>query len=65
MHISSNKQEIYLLLNKVINLVEDIKLENCFVPRAKNIVIMKLEEALLWLSYEGRSAPTEQQRGIR
>lgn len=62
MHIDNNHEEIKLLLHKALNLVEAVDLKNCFVPRAKAFVIIKIEEALLWLQYEGRSAPPEGQR---
>lgn len=65
MFMSSNKQEIKLHLHQALNLVEAIDLENCDCPRAKAIVITKIEEALFWLEYQGRSAPTENQRGIK
>ena len=62
MYINSDKPEIKLLLHKALNLVESIEARNCFVPRAKAIVITKIEEALLWLDYKGRQAPPEQMK---
>lgn len=64
MYISSNMEDIKLYLHQALNLVEAINLNNCDCPRAKAIVITKIEEALLWLDYDGRSAPTEKIRGI-
>jgi hypothetical protein len=60
-----NTDEIEMLLHKALNLVETIDIENCFIPRAKALVITKIEEALMWLQYEGGSATTENQRGIK
>jgi hypothetical protein len=54
-----NKEDIQLLLHKAINLIESIKLEDCDCPRAKAIVITKIEEALLWMDYKGRQAPKD------
>ena len=59
MYVNSATEEIELLLHQALNLVDEIKLENCFCPRAKAIVITKIEEALMWLHYEGRQAPVE------
>jgi len=65
MFIDGKLEEIKLHLHQALNLVESIELNNCFVPRAKTIVITKIEEALMWCDYEGRCAPTESQRGIK
>lgn len=58
------KSEIRLMIHQTLNLVETVDLENCDCPRAKALVITKLEEALMWLEYKGRSVPTERERGI-
>jgi hypothetical protein len=65
MYTPSNMEEIELHLHKALNLIEQIDIENCFCPRAKEIVITKIEEALLWMNYKGRSFPTENKRGIK
>ena len=57
MYIGNDKVgEAELLIHKALNLIESIDLQNCFVPKAKNIVILKLEEALMWMRYEGRKS---------
>lgn len=45
------KDEVSLMIHQVLNKVEGMSPDNAFVPRAKAIVITKLEEALLWLQY--------------
>lgn len=64
MYMGNRVPEIELLIHKVLNAVESIEESNCDCPRAKAMVITKLEEALMWLRYTGRSVPTENQRGI-
>lgn len=60
MYISDDKiGDIELLINKAINIVESIELNNCFVPKAKDLVINKLEESLMWIRYKGRSSNKE------
>jgi hypothetical protein len=41
MYIDPKNEEIQILLHKALNLIEEIKLENCFVPKAKQICITK------------------------
>lgn len=59
------KNDVELLLHKALNLVESIRLDQCDCPRAKVIVITKIEEALLWMGYEGRQAPPDKKYEIK
>jgi len=54
MYVGGTGEEAKLLIHQALNKVEAIDLSDCFVPRAKAIVITKLEEALMWMDYEGR-----------
>jgi hypothetical protein len=54
--MNTHKEDAKLLLHQALNLIDKIELINCFVPRAKAIVITKIEEALLWMDYEGRTS---------
>lgn len=65
MYIDNDREEIELLIHKALNLVEAVNIEYSDCPRAKQKAIEKLEEALMWLDYKGRSAPTENKRGIK
>jgi hypothetical protein len=53
---NSLSEQAELHIHKALNLIEGVELRNCFVPKAKDIVIEKLEEALLWMKYEGRKS---------
>lgn len=57
MYIGDDKiGEIEMLIHKALNLIEKIELQNCFIPKAKDISINKLEEALFWIRYKGRGS---------
>lgn len=62
MFISSDKQDIEWLLNKSLDLLRQMDVRDWHVPRAKEIIINKIEESLFWLDYKGRAALTEKQR---
>ncbi len=59
MYMANKRDDAALLLNQALNLIEAIDLKNCDCPRAKAIVITKIEEALMWLRYQGRQVPRE------